>query len=220
MSRSSRPRLLGAVVALALVLAAAACGDDDDGDDAGSTSSTSSTAPALATTTPDTDDVDHLGCTEEQLVTTGADFFDDGSAGAGEEPSILGLQDVDGDGDDELWAQTGSGASATILGLALVDGCELTRVLFESGDPAAFAVGGSVGSASGLACESNVDDASDITAFDLSTTDGESYEVTAREYDLQGDRLVEVASDAATVGVDDPDFGRYSGFSCGELTYG
>jgi hypothetical protein len=213
-------RVRGLALATALLLATACSDDDSEAGSAGDGSSTTATdeppSSAAGTDAP-ADEAD--ACPDEEIVLR-ADFFAEPGDGVGAAPSIIGLADVDGDGNDELWATTGAGASASIIGLARRDGCELTRVLFETGEPAAFPVGGSVGSAAGVACETTIDPTAHLAAFTLSSIDGEEYEITTVEYALEGDTLVERANDGATVHADDPDFGRYNGFACGDLAGG
>lgn len=85
-------------------------------------------------------------------------FADGGGADAGivdavdfTPPRPLGGFDIDADGSDEVFLTVGSGASAAQVGFFDVVDCVATRVTL-SGAPAAFAVGGSVGTVSGLSC--------------------------------------------------------------------
>lgn len=131
---------------------------------------------------------------------------------------VLGGADVDGDGGDEVWAQTGSGASATIVGLARFTNCTLERVTFVGGDPAEFPVGGSVGNAAGLGCEAHIDPASDLTAYTATNTGEVSYEVTATDYALKGSVLVQGASEVSTATMGDEAFARATTFACDDLS--
>lgn len=132
--------------------------------------------------------------------------------------AVLGGADVDGDGGDEVWAQTGSGASATIIGLARFTDCELERVTFAGGDPAEFPVGGSVGNTAGLECEAHGDPTADLTGYTATNTGEDTYEVTATEYALDGTVLVQGASRVSTATVGDEAFARATTFSCDDLS--
>jgi hypothetical protein len=126
---------------------------------------------------------------------------------------LIGGADVDGDGAAEVWARTGSGASATIVGLATLVDCQLQRVTFPTGELAELPIGGSVGTASGLEC---ADDG--LTAYTATFTEGSTYDVTATTYGLDGTALVEQGTDTTTVDATDPEFIRYTSFSCGDLS--
>lgn len=132
--------------------------------------------------------------------------------------SVLGGADVDGDGADEIWARTGSGASATILGLARFASCGLTRVTFPAGDPAELPVGGSVGTTSGLECESHVDPTADLTTYDASNTADDQYEVHATEYALNGTTLTQLGTKTSTATAGDDAFARATSFACHGLS--
>jgi hypothetical protein len=134
--------------------------------------------------------------------------------------AVLGGADVDGDGADEVWAQTGFGASATIVGLARLAGCELVSVTFAGGDPVELAVGGSVGSAAGIACDAHLDPTADLTTYSASNMDSEGggYDITATEYALEGTSLVQKAIEATTASAGDDMFTRATGFSCDGLS--
>lgn len=132
--------------------------------------------------------------------------------------AVLGGADVDGDGDDEVWAQTGSGASAAIIGLARFTDCKLERVTFAGGDPAEFPVGGSVGNAAGLDCEGHGDPTADLTGYTATNTGEGTYEVTATEYALEGTVLTQGASAVTTATLGDEAFARATSFSCDDLS--
>lgn len=129
--------------------------------------------------------------------------------------AVLGGIDLDDDGADEIWARTGSGASATILGLVRYADCALTRVTFASGDPMELAVGGSVGTASGVECAAGSSEA--VIAHTASNTGDDEYQVTTTVFALEGTVLVQKGSTSTTVGTDDPLFERATSFTCGEL---
>ena len=132
--------------------------------------------------------------------------------------TVLGGADIDGDGADELWAQTGQGASAAILGIARLVGCDLVRVTTSGGDPAELPVGGSVGTASGVECEARSDSAAHLTTYTASNQGGDRYEVRATEHVLDGAALVSRGTYTDEVAIGDEAFARASSFSCGRLT--
>ncbi|MEO7429298.1 MAG: hypothetical protein ABIY48_07930 [Acidimicrobiales bacterium] len=132
--------------------------------------------------------------------------------------AVLGGADVDGDGADEVWARTGSGASATILGLARFEHCALTRVTFGGGGAAELPVGGSVGTASGLACQAHLDPTADLSAYTATNTGDDRYEVRSVEYALEGTALVQTGTETTTATAGDAAFGRATSFTCRDLS--
>lgn len=138
-------------------------------------------------------------------------------------PGVVGPADVDGDGTDELWVRTGAGASASILGLVDLAGCDFLQVTFADGRPAELPVGGTVGTAAGIACEAvaldgAADPATQVTAFLASRQADDSYEVTATEYALDGTTLRELRQSTAPVAASSPDLPRYGSFGCDDLS--
>jgi hypothetical protein len=132
---------------------------------------------------------------------------------------MIGAADVDGDGKEEMFVQTGSGASKAIFGLFTVaGGCDITRVTLADGADAEFPVGASVGTIAGLQC-SNVPEASSIIAFE-GYGDGQSYEVASTEYELAGAVLTEIDSGTGTAGYGDELYVASSTFHCDDVTYG
>lgn len=129
---------------------------------------------------------------------------------------VLGGADVDGDGTDELWARTGAGASAAIVGLARLVDCSLVQVTFAGGEPAEFAVGGTVGTAAGLRCHAGPG-ASVLTSYTATHTGDDRYEVTSLEWIIDGPTLVAGPTATTTVVVTDPLMAWASSFSCGAL---
>lgn len=130
---------------------------------------------------------------------------------------VLGGADVDRDGADELWAQTGQGASATILGIVRLIGCDLVRVTAGGGEPAELPVGGSVGTASGVECSAKQAGAH-LTTYTASNQGGDRYEVRARELELDGRELVLRSTYDGDATIGDETFARASSFACGDLT--
>jgi len=129
---------------------------------------------------------------------------------------VVGGADVDGDGIDELWARTGAGASAAIVGLAQLVDCGLVRTTFAGGEPAEFAVGGTVGTAAGLECRA--DGARRVlTSYTATNTGEDRYEVVALDWALDGTTLVSDATTTSTVATTDDLLVRASSFSCGGL---
>lgn len=238
----TRPSALLAVLVVA-VAGIAGCGDD--GDDAATTTTEATTTTTEATTTTtqapacpavsvptDAQEVTELSGdadgdgTDDELRTyrigeewhLQVELAADGGADLvlpsfGGGVGLVGGADVDGDGIDEVWARTGSGASATIVGLARMSECALERVLFPTGELAEVPVGGSVGTTSGLECR---DDG--LVTFTATLTDGETYDVVATTYALDGSTLTEQGQETLQVDATDPDFVRYTSFTCGDLT--
>jgi hypothetical protein len=130
---------------------------------------------------------------------------------------IIGGADVDGDGNDEIWAQTGAGASATIVGLARFADCSLELVSFASGSPAEMAVGGSVGTAGGLECTTPPGGPGQLSTYTLTFRDDTTYDLRTVRYHLEGTTLVEDGDETGTVAAASPDLLRYASFTCGDL---
>lgn len=129
---------------------------------------------------------------------------------------VLGGADINGDGTDELWARTGAGASAAIVGLAQLVDCALVRTTFAGGEPAEFAVGGTVGTAAGLECRAGTT-GSVLTSYTATNIGDDRYEVVAQEWALDGATLTAGASTTTTVAATDDLVVRASSFSCGNL---
>jgi hypothetical protein len=134
----------------------------------------------------------------------------------GDAVRLVGPFDLDGDGADEVWAHTGSGASAEILGIVRFADCALAQVGFAEGSPAELPVGGSVGSAAGVACSPG--DGADLVIYAASSADGSSYDLVASSYTLEGHLLVAAGEERSTVGADSAEFARATSFSCGTLS--
>jgi hypothetical protein len=144
----------------------------------------------------------------------GADLVMPSSGDAGVQ--VVGGADVDGDGIDELWARTGAGASAAIVGLAQLVDCALVRTTFAGGEPAEFAVGGTVGTAAGLECRADATRRM-LTSYTATNTGEDRYEVVALDWVLEGTTLVSDATTTSTVATTDDLLVRASSFSCGGL---
>lgn len=239
----NRPGLL---LAALVVAAAALAGCSDDGDDDAASTTTDATTTTTDATTTTTQapvcppvsvpagaqevteldgDADGDGTHDElrtyrvgdewhlqvELAADGGGDLVLPSFGGG--IGLLGGADVDGDGNDEVWARTGSGASATIVGLARMTGCVLERVVFATGELAEMPVGGSVGTTSGVECRDDT-----LVTFTATFLEGETYEVVATTFALDGSTLSEQGQETLQVDATDPDFVRYTSFSCGNLS--
>lgn len=130
---------------------------------------------------------------------------------------LVGATDVDGDQRDETWVRVGSGASTVILGLAGFVDCTLVRVALEPGQPVELPVGGSVGATAGIECRADEVDA-DLTTFAAFHREGQTYEVTATQWALEDQVLVERSSDTSELEAGDPEFLRATSFTCHDLT--
>jgi hypothetical protein len=138
-----------------------------------------------------------------------------GVEGAG----FVGATDLDGDDTDEVWVRTGAGASASILGLVDLADCQLVQATFDSGSSAEVPVGGTVGTAAGIACDPvALDDAADpdtdVTAFVATRSAEGTYQVTATEYAVEGPVLRQLRQSTAVVPESSPEFPRYGSFDC------
>jgi hypothetical protein len=130
---------------------------------------------------------------------------------------VLGGADVDGDGGAEVWARTGSGASTTIVGILRLRDCGLVQLRFATGEPVELPVGGSVGSAAGVACEATSPDAH-LTAYTALHMEAGRYEVTATEYALDDATLRPVGDPTTTTATaDDPAFAKATTLTCADL---
>ncbi len=134
---------------------------------------------------------------------------------------MLGGVDVNGDGDDELWAKVGAGASVELVGLYDLAGCDLVAAT-RGGAPAVFPVGGSVLNVAGVRC----DDVDDNGALDFvvelsaSSTDGVTFEGTAAELAFDAGpppSLSPIDQQAESFTTDDVRFGDYTRFQCGPI---
>lgn len=134
-----------------------------------------------------------------------------GPNGAGD---VLGGADIDGDSTDEVWIRTGFGASATIVGLVRFVDCQLVRATFANGDPVELAVGGSVGTGSGLVCEAHVEPTADLTTYTATNVSGDQYEVTAVEFALDAGVLVQKGTTTSSATAGDDAFARATSFDC------
>jgi hypothetical protein len=171
---------------------------------------------------PDTLEVVHDGAGTWHLQVTlasgGSSYTQLPSDGVGG-MEMIGAADVDSDGKEEIFVQTGSGASTAIIGLFTVQGgCDIERITLD-GNPAEFPVGATVGNISGLQC-SNVPEARSIIAFSGTSADGQTYAVTNSELELSGTTLTEVASGTGQAGYGDELHTAASTFHCDDTTYG
>lgn len=190
--------------ALATALISGGCSDDEDPGTVERAGSTSTTAATTTTTGP---------ATTTTLVPCPVPPPDDSARG----PDVIGAADVDADGEDEIWARTGSGAATTIVGLFSLEDCELTQVTFESGLPVELPVGGSVGTTSGVECAP----AGGLLVHTATYTgDGsdDRYAVETTAYELEGGVLVEAERSTTDTAASDPEFVRYTTFRCGDLS--
>jgi len=130
--------------------------------------------------------------------------------------ALLGAATLAPDEPDRVWVRVGAGASTTILGLYHLDGCELKAATFENGEPVQLPIGGTVGTASGAACGSEVDAEADLLVYEASYLSEDQYEIVTTEYRWEDGVLVPSPASAPTVS--QSDLSRYGGFHCGDLT--
>ena len=132
--------------------------------------------------------------------------------------SLLGAEVLDAsDGRDVLWLRVGAGASTTILGLYHLDGCSLEAATFENGEPVELPIGGTVGTASGARCGSQIDREADLLVFESTLISGREYEIVTTEYRWQDGQLVRSPENAPTVRRSE-DLTDVTGFRCGDLS--
>ena len=132
----------------------------------------------------------------------------------------LGVVDLNGDGQYELFAIVDSGASAQIVGVFELGDCTVNRMTFsDSGAPAAFPVGASIGSLSGVACSSSGSAFSDIDAL-FATDDGTGmYDGGAQGYTVSGTQLVPGFGDGAVFANFDEAAAAVAGFDCPPISF-
>jgi hypothetical protein len=189
----------------------------------GATAESSATGDVDGDGSGDTLEVLHDGAGTWYLQMTlgsgGSSYTELPTAGGAGGKEMIGAADIDEDGKEEIFVQTGSGASAAVIGVFTVEGgCDIAAVTLD-GAPAEFAVGASVGNTSGLQC-SNVPEAGSIIAFSGTSTDGETYTVSHSELELAGTVLTEVDSGSGTAGYGDELYTAASTFHCDDVTYG
>lgn len=124
--------------------------------------------------------------------------------------SVLGGVDLGGDGQTVL-AITSAGASVVVVGLFQFVECALARVSFEAGQPAELPVGGGVTHGDGLACTDE-----SLVVLSATSADGETFTATETTYQVDGNTLVELGAESATLtrGGDDAELERYSTIDC------
>lgn len=124
--------------------------------------------------------------------------------------SVLGGVDLGGDGQTVL-AVTSAGASVVVVGLFQFVECALARVSLEGGQPAELPVGGGVTHGDGLACTDE-----SLVRLSATSTDGETFSTTDTRYRVDGNTLVEIGAESATLtrGSDDAELERYSTIDC------
>lgn len=131
--------------------------------------------------------------------------------------SVLGGVDLGGDGETVV-ALTDAGASVIIVGLFQFVECALTRVTFESGQNVELPIGGAITHGDGLRCAPG-GDSPPLVRLSATSTDGESFTATETGYRVDGNALVEVASQttALTRGADDEAINAYYTIDCPAL---
>jgi hypothetical protein len=161
--------LLGLLLVGALALVA--CGDDDD----------DSQAQGVTTTTAPT-------TSSSSTTSTSAD--DDACAGANPVPPA---GEVVAEAGDLVLIAEAAGSSADVVAVhGLVD-CAYEQLLL-GGQPAVLAYGGSVTHADGIRC-----DPDRLVVLSATSDDGTTYQASAVTYEVDGDELVEVDRETATI---------------------
>ena len=132
-------------------------------------------------------------------------------------PYLLGGIDLDGDGDQEIWAHTGWDSMSARFALFSLRSGVLDYVRFENGRPAEWSINDGPKYQQGVACQSGDAGASTVAwyAADSNTPAGDPRLVSVRTYHLDGsvlrlDNQVSVPNDAASA--------AYWQLRCGPLT--
>ena len=113
------------------------------------------------------------------------------------EGQVLGRRDLDADGVDELFAQTGSGASTDVIAVFSVEDCQAVQ-LTMGGSPAEFPVGAAVLHIDGLQVRTDT-----LVVYSGTSTDGQAFDVTGRTLRLDSGALTEIGSDRDTAQLGD-----------------
>ncbi len=127
----------------------------------------------------------------------------------------IGGADIDGDGRDEMFTVVGTGAYATIVALHAIVGCDLVP-LSNAGMEVRAAVGASAGNVAGLTCTEEYTLILWDGVADPDGGDG-AYDVTGREYSLEGAQLTEIDRIELGAKLGEPEF-VYGDLSCHGLT--
>lgn len=127
--------------------------------------------------------------------------------------SVLGGVDLGGDGDTVL-AITGAGASVVVVGLFQFVECAIARVSFPSGEGVELPLGGGITHGDGIACAESA-----LVRLSATSTDGEAFSATDTSYQVDGNTLIEVDSETATLtrATDDEEINRYYALDCPAL---
>jgi hypothetical protein len=127
--------------------------------------------------------------------------------------SALGGVALGGDG-ETVFALTGAGASVIIVGLFQFVECALARVVYSSGEDAELPVSGAITHGDGIACTDET-----LVRLSATSTDGETFTTTDTSYQVDGNTLIEVDSETATLtrATDDEEINRYYVLDCPAL---
>lgn len=126
-------------------------------------------------------------------------------------PRPIGGFDIDGDGAEEVFVTVGSGASTILVGFFDVAACVAARIT-ESGVPAAFPIGASIGNSSGIYC----DGAGTVERNFAQYVADDEYEGGFAPYMLDGSMLTAFPGDGAGFTADEAF--ALATLACGDLT--
>lgn len=131
-----------------------------------------------------------------ELAAGGTAAVDAGDADALDGPvplRVLGGAELGGDGETVV-AITGAGASVIVVGLFQFVECAVAQVAFPSGQTVALPVGGGITHGDGVACLGG-----SLTTLSAMSDDGETFDTDDTGYRVDGNTLVEVGTESATL---------------------
>lgn len=156
------------------------------------------------------------------LAGGGTTAVDVGGPSEGPAPlMVLGGADLGGEG-ETIFVVTGAGASVVVVGLFQVVECAITPVSFEAGEPVELPVGGGVTHGNGVLCTGGGDDGARLVKLSAMSPDGEVFTTTDTSYRVDGNTLVEVSTESATLDLagDSGQLGSYYTLNCPSLERG
>ena len=128
-------------------------------------------------------------------------------------PVVSGLHDLDRDGRNEVWVETGRGASTSFVQAFRYDGQSLQELTFEGGH-IRFGIGGSVTHGDGFRCTAN----GQLLVSTAESDDGTSYRVRNVTYRVSGFTLVRLVETLATASsMEDPRVRAAYQVDCGSV---
>jgi hypothetical protein len=101
-----------------------------------------------------------------------------------------------------------------VVGLFQFVECAIARVSFPSGENVELPLGGGITHGDGIACAEAT-----LVRLSATSTDGEAFSATDTSYQVDGNTLIEVDSETATLtrATDDEEINRYYALDCPAL---